>query len=118
MKIKNIYKIITFILIFGVLLMFLSGASKSEAKELEVDTSFDTILASINTILERNEQYENVDKIVKNIDFNTSSYTLNIFCNENNDRKILNDKNNRITRVEKIINLHRINFLNADFNLL
>lgn len=118
MKIKNIFKIMIFTLIFGGSLIILSGASISEAKELVVDTSFDTILSSINTILERNQQYENVDKIVKNINFNSCSDTSNVFCYENNDTKLLKVRDNRVNRIEKIINLHRVNFLNYDFNLL
>lgn len=118
MKTNKIFKIITFILLSGVLLMLLSGFNKVEAKELEIDTSFNETLASINTILERNEKYESVDTIIKNIKFNNYSYTLHVFCKENNDNQIMKAKTNRVYRIENIINIHKINFLNTNFNLL
>lgn len=118
MKTNKIFKIITFILLSSVLLVLLSGTSKAEAKELEVDTSFNDTLASINTILERNEKYESVDKVIKNINFNATSHTQHVFCRENNDNQITTNRNNRVNRVLNLINLHRVNFLNANFNLL
>lgn len=118
MKTNKILKIITFIIISSIILVILFGASKAEANELKIDTSFDKTLESINTILEKNEQYESVDKIIKNIKFNTTSHTIRVFSSENNDTQIMNAKTNRVSRIEKIINQHRINFLNANFNLL
>lgn len=113
MKLRNI-----FILLFGAILITLSLYSTVEAKELEVDTSMDATLASINQILERNEQYENLDSIIRNLEYNENSYTLNVFCKENNDKELITDCINRLARVHKIITSHKINFLNHDFNLL
>lgn len=121
MKIKKFFKIIIFILLSGVLLISLSGSRISEAKtysNLDVDTSFDETLASINKILERNEQYEHVNSIIKNLEFDSYSYTIHVFGPENNDRQIMNEKTKRVVKIEKIINLHKINFLNANFNLI
>ena len=118
MRIKNIFKIILLILISSVLLAFLSDSKHSEATELNADTSYDSILASIDNILEKNEKYEYIDKTIKNINVNTTSYKLRIFGKENNDRQIQNDSIKRVDRIMKIINLHKINFLNYNFNLI
>lgn len=102
MKLKNFLKIIIFILISGFLLITLSGCSKSEVKtssKSDIDTSYDVSLASINKILERNEQYEHVNSIIRNLEFDSYSYTLNIFCSENNDRQLTAASNKRIAEV-------------------
>ena len=102
MNLKNILKIILFIFISSILLVILSGCSKSDLKissNLEIDNSYDTTLTSINTILVKNEQYEYVDNIIKNLKYNTSSYTLNIFCRENNDKQLMTSRNKRIEQV-------------------
>jgi len=118
MKTKNILKIIFFILISGVLILFASGTSKVEAKTHDVDTSFDKTLEDINKVLERNEQYEYIDSVINNIKVNGSSRTLRVFCSENNDKQIENSRNKRIERIKNIINRHQVNFLNYNFNLL
>lgn len=104
MNFKKILKIILFIFISGTILVFLSGCSKSDlnvSSNLEIDNSYDSIISSINTILEKNEQYEYVDTIIQNITHNTTSYKLNIFCKENNDKQIMNARNKRISEIER-----------------
>jgi len=105
MKIKNIFKVITFILLSGALLLSLSGCSKNEeivtSSNLEVDTSFDTTLTSINNVLERNEQYEQANSVIKNVKFDSSSYTYTAFGYKNNDKQIMNESNKRLAEIEK-----------------
>ena len=103
MKIKNILNIILFVFFSIVLLLSLSGCSKTEiptSTQLEVDTSYDAALASINTALEKHEDYKYVDSILKNLKSDAHSYKLNIFCRENNDIKLRNERAKRIYQIE------------------
>lgn len=103
MKTKNIFKIIIFILLSGVLLISLSGCSKSEETPpvsiKEIDNKFDTTLASINTTLEKNAKSENINSIIKKLKFDSYSYTVHIFGPENNDTQLRIASNKRIEQV-------------------
>jgi len=104
MKLKNIFKIILFILISIILLISLSGCGNTEivnSSNSDVDTKFDEKLFSINNILEKTEEYKHADLIIKNLDYNSYSYTLNVFCRDNNDKQIMRARNKRIIQVER-----------------
>jgi len=101
MKTKKIFKISLFIILSGLLLLSFSGCVKAENinTSLEVDEFYDVKLASINKILERNEEYQRIEAKIKRIKFDSYSYTLNIFCDENNDVQLMNARNKRIAEV-------------------
>lgn len=107
MRVKNLVKIILFIFISTFLLISLSGCTMLELKTssnpdiLTIDTSYNSQLASINKILEKNAQYENIDSIIKNLEFDTVSYTLNIHCSLNNDKEIMAARNKRIAEIQR-----------------
>jgi len=104
MKTKIIFKTILFIFLSSLLLISSTGFTKAEeiknTSDLEIDTSYDITLSSINKILERTEDFNKADLIIKNIKFDSYSYTLNIFCEENNDRQILNARNKRLAELK------------------
>lgn len=108
MKTKNIGIIIGFICISILLLISLTGCTMLEETQIssapttqEVDTSYNTQLASINKLLEKNANYQHVDSVIKNLKFDTYSYTLHIFGKENNDKQILNARAKRLEQIAK-----------------